>query len=103
MGRKSFSGHLSRCYHNICRRSRKFVAVGLVVSAVGLGIVGIQEEHRDVETADQQMSLVSPLSASGNSTATITTFSAGWWGKRLVIADLFDNQKTARGVTLRVK
>jgi hypothetical protein len=78
--------------------------VGLVGSAVGLAIIGIQEDHRDVDTVDQQtMSLVSPLSASGNSTATVTAFNAGWWGKRLVIADLFANQKAARGLTLRVK
>jgi hypothetical protein len=80
MGRKSFSGHLTRCCENILRRSRKVVAVGLVASAVGLAIVGIHEEHREVEIGDQQMSLGSPLSASGNSTATMTTFNAGWWG-----------------------
>lgn len=104
MGRKSFSGHLSRCYRNICRRSRKVVAVLLVVSAVGLAIVGIQEEHREVDTAEQQIvTLTSPLSASGNSTATVTTFKAGWWGHRLVMADLFENQMAARGLTLRLK
>lgn len=95
--RKSFSGHLSRCCENIRRRSRKVVAVGLVASAVALAMVGVQEEHRDVETGDQQMLLASPLAASGNSTATMTTFNAGWWGHRLVFADLFESQKSARG------
>lgn len=103
MGRKSFSGWLRRCYQNVCLRSlQRKVAVGMAASAVTLAIVGIQEDHRDVDTAEQQaMTLVSPLSATGN-TASMQTF-GGWWGDRLVMSDVFTNQRVAQGLKLRLK
>src|SRR5579864_8856393 len=104
MRRKSFSGWLRRCYSNICLRSRGFysniclrsrrskVALGMAVLAVGLVLAGFEEDHREVNRAEQQITLASPLSASGN-TASVTYTNVGWWGNRLVISDLFANQR----------
>jgi len=106
MRRKSFSGWLRRCYLNVCLKSRQSkIALSAAILFFFLGVAGIHEDHREVESAPQQTpSLASPLSASGNVTASYVH--SGWWGNQLVMSDLpdlFGTQRAARDVTLRVK